>query len=92
MTDSTRAAFEAWWNEILGLHFTRAEQFNCSTAVAFTIYQAARQSALDEAATICYSKANDWHGHDGKYACEDAAAAIRQLAAQADKRPEGEKT
>lgn len=28
-------------------------------------------------AKVCDDGANDWHGHDGKYACEDRASVIR---------------
>jgi hypothetical protein len=58
------------------------------------IVQAARLSALEEAAKVCSDMAAKWDVDLGErygMAAADCAAAIRQIAAQAGK-PQGEKT
>jgi len=43
-------------------------------------YAILRRQILEEAAKLCDDNANEWHGQDGKYACEDSANRIRALA------------
>jgi hypothetical protein len=96
MTDSKiREAFEAEFSGLpKGLSEDGTLYMNLTTRATWngwrSAYQAARQSALEEAVLACESIARNWVDTGATPA--DCADAIRQLAAQADKRPEGEKT
>jgi len=86
MSDS-REKFEAWRNidrPSLMRHMIcdLSVAIINSEAIAWDAWQATRRVALEEAAQECERLSNDWHGHDGKYACEDAANKLRALAAQ----------
>jgi hypothetical protein len=106
MTDSTRAAFEAWLSTVYSCGSASFERYPISVHYDSghyrcredqsawegwqAAYQAARLSALEEAARVCEAEASPRamvKNEDGAFACACCAAAIRQLAAQADKRP-----
>jgi hypothetical protein len=53
------------------LHSYDANTAQISVVVKFA------QLIAAECAKVCDKGANDWHGHDGKYACEDMASVIR---------------
>lgn len=72
-------AFEAWFAQ-QRTRFTNAPLSEKTKRLMEPAYLAGRRAALLEAAKVAYEKANEWHGHDGKYACEDVAAALNALA------------
>jgi hypothetical protein len=90
MTDSTRAAFEAWWAEQRAL--------NCGTAIgavyrhwAFAGWKAARKAALAEAAKVCDEQAAIHIQTSYECgACEKCAEEIRALADGATKEGAGD--
>lgn len=97
MSDSKiRAEFEAYWRtRQLRTHRYTDRECPEDWGLAFkadaeAAWQAARQSAMEEAAMVCEDIASNWV--ETGATPEDCANAIRQLAATPDKRPEGEKT
>lgn len=71
---STPDGFEAWW--------AHEREQNSGNEIGADYRHWALlgyRAALESAAKLAESKANDWHGHDGKYACEDCANTLRAL-------------
>jgi len=100
MTDSTRAAFEAWARtampacDISMLPNSGGAYNSIVLEARWTTWQAARLSALEEAAKVCSDNRQIVSGSPGPLfdagwtsSADHCTAAIRQLAAEAGKRP-----